>query len=716
MCAGSSIIALSDTFHLSYKISTISSSTILIRLGLAMSNHRKSPQESNRSGIHNESLTNSDQYRKFRKIHNSHIDKEAFSFSPATLHDLKTTDPRLYSFLDNMPFLVIAYDNERKIAFWNKECEKVTGYTKSEIVDNPKAPNLLFSCNSVCTQLQEKNILKDCLYDIACSHGSSRSISWSTLSNEYITVIVGVDVTDSMLNEKALRESEENLEITLNSLGDAVITTNGKGNITRMNPLAEKLTGWSLAEAIGRSLKDVFILVNDYDTRIIENPYTAILKDDGIPEIETPLQLRTRNMKKHKISFTGAPIIGKESETLGLVVIFRDITKKLRLEEDPQNAQTMESTGKLAGGIAHDFNNLLGGIISYAELLCSYLPKQNEDHAMAEKIINISLRAAKLVRQLLDFSRKGKSQSIRLDIHEIIRETMSILSRTIDRRIDINMELKADISETMGDPSQIENVILNLAINARDAMPDGGKLNITTLRTDLDRESCQEQSFNLSPGEYIKISISDTGCGMDRELKNLIFEPFFSTKELGKGTGMGLSTAYGSIKAHGGAIDVYSKQNEGSTFHVYLPLVHVKDEVSSSKKSKQIYYGHGVVLLVDDEISIVNSMSKSLTGLGYEVITACDGEQAVEKFLASKGDIDLVIMDLIMPKMSGAEAFRLMRMIDPDVNILISSGYSSDTEISQLISEGACGFIQKPFTMCSVSKIIAKILQGASDQ
>ncbi|MHC4718217.1 MAG: hybrid sensor histidine kinase/response regulator, partial [Planctomycetota bacterium] len=342
-------------------------------------------------------------------------------------------------------------------------------------------------------------------------------------------------------------------------------------------------------------------------------------------------------------------------------------SRQARLEEQLRQSQKMEAIGELAGGVAHDFNNLLTGIMGNAQLLDMRLARESEESGYATEIVRAATRAADLTRQLLAFSRRGPVQTVPVDVHEVVAEVVKLLSHSIDRRIELAEDLQASPSCVMGDPSHLQNAILNLAVNARDAMPEGGRLQFATRNVVLDEEYCRLRAGQLYPGPHVEISVSDTGVGMDAELQERIFEPFFTTKSAGKGTGLGLATVYGCVRAHGGIIDVYSEVGKGSTFKVLLPLAEVEAEAAASEGEP--IKGAGHILLVDDEDLVRNFAAKALRGLGYTVTTAADGVDALDLYRRRHGEFDAVILDLIMPRLSGQDTFRLMKEIDPHVRV-----------------------------------------------
>ena len=380
-----------------------------------------------------------------------------------------------------------------------------------------------------------------------------------------------------------------------------------------------------------------------------------------------------------------------------------------RLEEQLRQAQKMEAVGQLAGGIAHDFNNILTAIMGNAELLKMGLPQAADQIRHADEVIKGAARAADLTGQLLAFARKGKRQVLPVDIHDVVTQTVNMLTHTIDRRIEIRLELHASPSTVMGDPTQLHGALLNLGVNARDAMPGGGILTYTTRNVALTVDDCIEHPFELTPGDFLEIGISDTGVGMDKKTRKRIFEPFFTTKEVGKGTGLGLAGVYGCVRGHDGSIRVYSEPGRGATFRVLLPQADAAAEAEPQNIAENVLEkGSGRVLVVDDEESVRDFVQTSLQHLGYTVSACKDGLDGVEYYRRHHREINLVILDLIMPRMNGQDAFREMKIINPNVRVLVSSGFSHTTATRQMLGNGALALLNKPFQITELAQAVAE--------
>jgi signal transduction histidine kinase len=389
----------------------------------------------------------------------------------------------------------------------------------------------------------------------------------------------------------------------------------------------------------------------------------------------------------------------------------RVITEHQQLEEQIRHSEKMTAIGQLAGGIAHDFNNQLTSVLGFAEMLENRL-EDKELCKFASHIKNAAKRSAELTGQLLNFSRKGKNLSESVNIHKVIAEVISILEHSIDKRIKLHQILNASPATTIGDPTQLQNAILNIVLNARDAMPEGGDITFETDVSELDEIFCKANADELLLGSYLELSIKDNGCGMDTETQKHIFEPFYTKKKVGEGTGMGLASVYGTIQNHNGSIKVYSEVGHGTTFRLYLPSSEdLSSEQEAIVKSSPIT-GNARILLVDDEPAVRAIATEMLKELGYKVTVCTNGKEAIEHYKKSWKDIDLVLLDMVMPKLGGRDVFAAMRKINPDIRAILSSGYSISGDVQTILDEGVMAFVGKPYELAKLSGTVARILQG----
>lgn len=508
--------------------------------------------------------------------------------------------------------------------------------------------------------------------------------------------------------EEALRRSEGNLRTTLDSIGDAVISTDAETRITRMNPVAEALTGWADGEAIGHPLDEVFRVVHSQTRENIGNLAQKVLDCGEIIGLADDVILIARNGSEHEVADSGAPIRNEYGEIAGVVLVFRDVTQERALQVQVQQSHKMDTIGQLAGGVAHDFNNMLGGIIGATELLERLLPDDPKTNKFLSIIMESAERAADLTTKLLAFARKQHVSSTPVDAHLALGNAVSLLENTVDRRVQITTKLAAESTMVVGDLTQLQNVFLNLCINASQAMPEGGNLSISTQVVELDEIFCNISVFDLCPGEYLEVEIRDDGCGISSENMDRIFEPFFTTKEQGKGTGLGLAAVFGTVQQHHGAVAAYSEVGIGSVFSVLLPLT--ESSPVGVRPAVEVQTGTGLILVVDDETVMRATAAAILEDLGYEVLLAENGQVGFEIFREKHHEIDLVVLDMIMPEMNGRDCFVEMRKVDPEAKILISSGFTRDDELSDLRAVGLAGFIRKPYRGVVLSQMVSVAL------
>ena len=516
--------------------------------------------------------------------------------------------------------------------------------------------------------------------------------------------------------ETKLRKLERWLASTLNSIGDAVISTDVDGFVNYLNPMAERMLGWKPKEAYGKHIGDVFNLVDENTHEPRPNPVLIALKKEIVVQLEESTSVITKSGRELPIDDSAAPIRNDFGTITGAVVIFRDISvlkeanKARRIaEEQLRHSQKMETIGQLAGGVAHDFNNLLTVILGQSELLDDRITDP-KDKKTLRAIVSAAGKAASLTRQLLAFSRKQVLQPELLDLNSTLTEVENILVRLIGEDIEIVTSLQADLPVVKVDPTQIEQVILNLAVNARDAMPNGGKLSIETKSVELNEEYCRQHT-EVQPGSFVMLSISDNGMGMDAATQARIFEPFFTTKELGKGTGLGLATVYGIVRQSGGRIEVYSEIGHGTVFKIYFPqgaqaLVPVVKPTTPMPISV-----NGTVLLIEDDEGVRELVADTLRHHGYSVLIAVVPEDARNFCRRQELEIDLVISDIIMPRENGPAIVSTLKAIRPELKTLFMSGYSDLAIVRNGLLSPDADFIEKPFRPTDLVNLVDKIIR-----
>jgi two-component system cell cycle sensor histidine kinase/response regulator CckA len=506
--------------------------------------------------------------------------------------------------------------------------------------------------------------------------------------------------------EEALAAEKERLSVTLRSIGDGVITTDVEAKVILINKVAVELTGWTEEEAVGRPLTEVFHIISEETRERCENPAEKVMATGKIVGLADDTVLIARDGTERALVDSGAPIHDYEGKIIGVVVVFRDITGKKRLEAQFQAAQRMEAIGTLAGGIAHDFNNILMTIQGNASMI---LVDKTSSHPDYERLKNIEQgvrSGTELTRQLLGFAMGGKYEVKPTDINELIKRSSDMFGRT-KKEIAIHTKYLEGIWSVEVDRGQIEQVLLNLYVNAWQAMAGGGELYLETDNVTLDEDSVTP--YDLEPGRYVKIAITDTGAGMDEATRQRLFEPFFTTKAIGRGTGLGLASAYGIIKNHGGIIMVDSIKGEGATFTMYLPASE-KEVLKEEELREEVVKGNETVLLVDDDEMVLDVAEGILKKLGYKVFVARSGKEAIELYKAHKDEIAIVVLDISMPQMGGGETYDKLKDMNPTIKVLLSSGYSIDGQAREILDRGCNGFIQKPFDMRKLSRDIRRIL------
>jgi len=503
------------------------------------------------------------------------------------------------------------------------------------------------------------------------------------------------------LEKKSLKQSEEKYRIVLEANPDPVVAYDMEGKVTYFNMAFTNVFGWTLEECFGKTM-DVFVPEDAWpETKMMID---KVLSGENFSGIETRRYTKEGNIIP--VSISGSIYMGEDGDPMGSVINLRDISEQKELEKQLQQAQKMEAVGTLAGGIAHDFNNLLMGIQGCASLLYFDIDSSHPGFEYLNRIEDYIKNAANLTKQLLGFARSGKYEVKPTDMNEIVDKSSDMFGRT-KKEITIHKKNQAHIWTVDVDQSQIEQVILNLYVNAWQAMSGTGELYIQTENVILNDNDVKP--YGVTSGKYVKISVTDTGIGINKNIQHRIFDPFFTTKEMSRGTGLGLASAYGIIKGHGGIINVQSTEGEGTTFNIFLPASS-KKIVKEKMRQKEILKGTETILFVDDEDMIIDVGCDILKKLGYEVLTAKSGKEAIEIYRINQKQIDLVILDMVMPEMGGGDTYDRLRDVNPDIKVLLSSGYSIDGHAEKILSRGCDGFIQKPFDIKNLSLEIRKIL------
>ncbi len=505
----------------------------------------------------------------------------------------------------------------------------------------------------------------------------------------------------------AWQESRRLLEATLSGIGDAVLATDREGFVTFLNPIAETLTGWPRRDARGKHASEIFTLVDEHTHEAVENPLARALRDRTTVALTDRTALVSRNGVEFPIELSASPVRDEGSDVRGAILVFRDIGKRRQLEEQATHAEKMEAVGRLAGGVAGDFNNVLTVITGYAELLRAEAQASSPLRRFVDEIIYAGERAAALTRHLLAFSRGSTAQPRVLDLSALVTAMEPLLRRLLGKEIELIMLNPRGAGRVSADPAQLEQVIVNLANNARDAMPQGGKLVIEIAPVDLE-EGASSKNLGLKPGAYVMLAVSDTGVGMDAATRSRHLEPFFTSKGPGKGSGLGLATVYGIVKQSEGQITVYSQPGCGSIFEIYLPRV---KEALAETPRRASAKGSETILLVDDEEGVRKLVHAVLQSHGYNVLEASNGGMALAAYEKNAHKIDMVLTDVVMPQMTGFELGAQLLGRTPGLKILYMSGYR-DNAIGP--EETPKAFLHKPFTPDLLLSKVREVLDGAA--
>jgi PAS domain S-box-containing protein len=633
-----------------------------------------------------------------------HTDLVAGAFGP------RFPEKRCLGLLEDLIDFVYTLDLDGNVLSINKAAARSLGYDPEEVLGRSVEKLIPEEVHTVARANMERVKKEGCSEGVSQYLGADGSIRYLEYRSALISserqpeYVVGIarDVTERVLTKKALKESEAKFKIIVESAHDGIAHVDPDGVVQFCNQRMKEILKDPCPEG-----KPLHIYYDESNRRILEE--NLMVRSAGKSGTYF-INLTDLEGNDHKLVVSGTPYFDERGKYHGAIGIFTDISELRKLEEQLQQSQKMEAIGTLAGGIAHDFNNILSGVLGYASLLRRHTEAGSQLAHYAEMVEKSAERGALLAGQLLAFSRKGKRFVQDVDVHQLIDDVVEIFERTIDRKIAVYSRKNAVASAISGDPGQIQQVLMNLCINAKDAMPDGGYLLISTETVQLDQAFCRANEC-LAPGPYLEIKVEDSGEGMSEQTKQRLFEPFFTTKEEGKGTGLGLSMVYGTVKSHGGLISVDSEPGRGAAFSVLLPLKICKpteERVCSEPVPKM---KTGMILVVDDEEIIRYLLSEMLRELGFEVLTAEDGIEGVDIYRDYASEVDIVLIDMIMPRMNGKETFLEMKKINPNVKAILSTGYTKDEMVREALDHGIAGFIQKPYRVEELSQVLAAALQ-----
>jgi PAS domain S-box-containing protein len=529
------------------------------------------------------------------------------------------------------------------------------------------------------------------------------------------TLSSGEDITDRRRAENALLESENKFRSITEQIGDVIFITDSEGAVTYISPASEKMFGCLPEDMTGRHFSE-FLDPSSVDTCL--NAFTSAIENrHDTRNLELLIKRGNGTLFYGELSGTRY-VLGTATGTLGVI---RDISdkkqaeeEKKKLEQQIQHAQKLESLGVLAGGIAHDFNNILMVILGHADLAMEDTSTISPARKSLGEIVTASRRAAELCNQMLAYSGRASFVIERINLGTVIEEMAHLLKSSINKKAIFNMNITRDIPSIEADPSQIRQIAMNLIINASDAIGDrSGIITLTVAATRFEEDYLKETEIdsNLLAGLYVYLEVADTGSGMDEETRERLFEPFFTTKFTGRG--LGLAAVLGIVRAHRGAIKVYSEKGKGTTFKVLIPAAEdTRDELKSAENGAALaeWKGSGTILIADDDDSVRALCARMLERLGFTVITAADGSVALDVYRQRRNDIDLVILDLTMPRMDGVEAFSALRRENSELKIVLASGYSEEDVASRVAGKGLSGVIQKPYTISKLKELLSGIM------
>ena len=614
-----------------------------------------------------------------------------------------------FNLFQNSSDLMVIADPNGAFMKTNPACTDTLGYSETELVARPFVEfvhpgDRQRTIDEMARQLETGSSFNfENRY--LCKDDSVRVLSWRAIYDPKggLTYATARDITEEKRAVEALRLANAYNRSLIEASLDPLVTIGKDGKITDVNAAAEVVTGCSRDELIGSDFSSYFT-----ETEKARAVYQQVFKKGNVRDY--PLNIRHNDGHVTPVLYNASVYRDEGGEVIGVFAAARDITERKKLEEQLRQAQKMEAVGQLAGGIAHDFNNILGTVIGYAHLVREGLAGDHSMKAHMQHILDAAERATTLTHSLLAFSRKQLIDLRPVNLNEVVAGSVKLLKRLIGEDIAVETIPGREDPVVLADKGQLEQVLMNLATNARDAMPGGGVLTVTTGITEIDDSFVRCHGYGTA-GTFAVIGVSDTGMGMSKEITAKIFEPFFTTKEPARGTGLGLFVAYGIIKQHEGFINVYSESGKGTTFRVYLPLIRQRKDVLPAVSAEPATEGgNETILVAEDDIQLRKLAEIVLKEYGYNVILAENGEEAVRKFNDNRDSVELLLLDMIMPKKGGKEAYEEIKKIRPDVKVLFVSGYTVDRVSRDSLLEEGLHFVLKPVAPKDLLRKIREIL------
>jgi len=620
----------------------------------------------------------------------------------------------LTSLINNVPGIVYRGHKDWSLSFIGSEVESVTGYTPDQFVSGAATwktiihPDDLERVKEAFRKAaREKSSTLRMEYRIRRKDGGLRWVEdRRQLFFEESGAFAKVDGLLLDITERKRWEEElTRLRMAVDQAAEAIVVTDPGGAIEYVNPSFEGITGYSREEALGRNLR--ILKSGKHDAAFYRTLWDTLLRGEVW---KGRFVNRRKDGSLYDEEATISPVRDASGKVVNFVAVKKDVTREVVLEKQIRTAQRMESVGVMAGGIAHDFNNALTGIFGFGEMLRLRVSDRPEAVKDLDMIGQCAQQAASLTRQLLTFARRQVIDPVNLDVNAVVREMEKLVRKVVGEHIEVETFLAPGLPASWLDRGQVEQVLMNLCLNARDAMPSGGRLLVETAEVAVDEAYAEAHPY-VAPGRYVQLTVTDTGTGMDEETAGKVFEPFFTTKETGKGTGLGLSSVYGIVKQSGGFIHVYSEPGKGSSFKVYFPSVDAPPDTAGKPGKEAVPGGTETILLADDEELLRKLAARVLEGLGYTVLVARGGEEAVSVLRENPG-VSLALLDLVMPGMGGKEAYEEMRKGNPDLKVLFMSGYSANAVHESFVLTPGIPFLSKPYTPTSLGRKVRETLDG----
>ena len=626
---------------------------------------------------------------------------------------LNQANQMLAALVSHAPVAIIVLDASEKVRIWNPAAEQMFGWTAAEVMGKelPAVPgdreeefrvvyDLLRQGGGVSGMETQRRRKDGRILDVSLSSAGVRvGAAPGETGGDLLMISVLTDITGRK------RAEAEMLRLTtaVEQAAESVMIADREGYIRYVNPAFCAMTGYSREEAVGQRTN--LLRSGQHDAQFYTNLWNTIGSGQNW---RGEFENRRKDGSLLPMETCITPVRGPRGGITSFICMAQDVSERRRLERQFLQAQKFEAIGQLAGGIAHDFNNVLGAILGMAELGQLEAPEGTRIRERLQKICHHAGRAVALTRQLLAFSRRQQLERRHINLNLCINEVTSLISESLGKDVEVRAELATELASVHADPSQIEQVVMNLSVNARDAMPHGGQLTFATKNVHLDAEACRMRP-GISPGEFVQLTVADTGTGMDSDTLERIFEPFFTTKPPGKGTGLGLATAYGVVKQHGGWIEVRSKVDQGTAFHIFLPAAIAPEAKSAEPQDAEpVRGGTETILLAEDHEGLRELARESLQALGYKVVVASDGQEALELYGRHPGKIDLLVLDVVMPRLRGPDLYQRIRELNPLIPVLFCTGYNPDSAQVEALSSHLV--LQKPYPALELARTVRRLL------